>query len=335
MSAIVFKHPSTILAKRDILGLAVTKFSRTFSYSTFLLSFSLGCFIFFSHYSVARQDNKQQESNSEQKPEKKPGSSTSRLRSQIDIPEPISMQQQYNNDLQHYLKSSQITPLLAGAQDFMTLIQPSLSSNNKGVAILLPDWQQGAMTPKALNFLRQQLPNQGWTTITIQPFDKPNNYPSFAINAGERQEKNNQIIEQYQEKLSAVIKTVMLKAKNYPGIFIVVVQGNHSAILADLYQQEKNQAPNALILLSGYMLTDEDNKMFATNIAESEVPVLDLFLERDHPLAQSNAKTRKLLAKKELKTYYRQTQFNNFSSGYYPQQALLLEINGWLKSIGW
>lgn len=257
------------------------------------------------------------------------------LRSKIDIPDPVALSQQYKDDLQHYLTPSQVTPLLAGAQDFITLIEPDQSSNHKGVAILLPDWQQGATSPKALNFLRQKFPHQGWTTITIQPFDKPENYPSIAITDALRLEQNKEILDQYQQQLSAMMRTVMDQAKNYPGIFLVVAEGNHGALLADLYQQEKNELPNALILLSAYMLTDQDNQLFAQNVAQSELPVLDLFLKLDHPLALHNATKRRALAKQEFKTYYRQRQLNNYHTGYYPRDDLLIAINGWLKSIGW
>lgn len=256
-------------------------------------------------------------------------------RSKINITAPTAKQTLTKNDLNHYIDEEKIVPLLAGPDDFITLIQQNMTSNNKGVAILLPDWQQTATTPKSLNFLRKTLPEQGWTTITIQPPSKPDNFPSIALKNEERLSQDQKTLGTYLEKLSLMMKTVMDKAKNYPGIFIVIVEGNHAGLLMELYQQEKNAPPNAFIALSSYMLTTETNKQYAQNIANSTFPVLDLFLTRDHPFALQNAPLRLALAKKEIKAYYRQRQLSNRMPSYYPQDDLLININGWLKSIGY
>ena len=79
---------------------------------------------------------------------------------------------------------------MAGPDDYLTLVKRYTSANSKGVAILLPEWQQGATNPKAINFLRNALPAQGWSTIAIQPSNKPNNYPSTAITVAEQKKEN-------------------------------------------------------------------------------------------------------------------------------------------------
>ena len=123
-------------------------------------------------------------------------------------PPPISLSQQYKNDLTHYLPTKNVKPLLAGTDDYITLVTENTSINSKGVAILLPDWQQGATNPKAINFLRNQLPQHGWTTISIQPMDKPENYPSSAIKIDVQQEENKTIINDYKTKLATMINAV-------------------------------------------------------------------------------------------------------------------------------
>ncbi|MCJ8320450.1 MAG: alpha/beta hydrolase family protein [Colwellia sp.] len=253
----------------------------------------------------------------------------------IEIQAPIALEQQYKDDINHYLQKDEINPLLAGPDDFITLIKEGYTANSKGVAILLADWQQTATSPKGLNYLRKALPDQGWTTISIQPPSKPENYPSIALNVEEQQKENLATITAYQLKLSAIMKTVMEKAQEYPGIFIVIVEGSHGAILTDLYQREKNTPPNALILLSSYMYSNEANQQYASTLAQTNFPVLDLYLMRDHPLALSSAKLRLSQANKEMKAFYRQRKLTNLSSSYYPKEDLLLAIKGWLTSIGW
>jgi len=263
----------------------------------------------------------------------------------IPIPSPISLTLQYKEDLKHYLPADQIKPLLAGPDDYITLITENMSVNNKGVAILLPDWQQGATNPKAINFLRNRLPQQGWTTISIQPASKPTNYPSSALNISEQQQENKTIIDDYKIKLAAMMNAVISKANEYPGIVIIIAQGNHGAMLVELLNQGEEaptvtQSPNALILLSSYLLSsnkliDETNTAFAKKLAYSEYPILDLYLRHDNPIVLDKAKQRFALSKKEMKVYYRQRQLNNTAMGYYPEQELLTQINSWLKSIGW
>ncbi|WDE12378.1 DUF3530 family protein [Thalassomonas haliotis] len=256
-------------------------------------------------------------------------------RSKIKISEPVSREKQQSDDLSHYLKPANVMPLLAGPEDFTTLIKDELTSNSRGVAILLPDWQQGATAANSLNYLRKVLPDQGWTTIAIQPYEKPANYPSIALKPEEQQEANKTSLEQYRQKLSAMMTAVMEKAKSYPGIFLVIAQGSHAALLTDLYQEEKVPLPNALVVLSSYMLTATENETYAKTLAQTELPVLDLSLKRDHPLAIGNAELRQAYANKEMKASYRQRILHNFTAGYYPEESLLREINSWLRYEGW
>ncbi|MDX2368625.1 MAG: DUF3530 family protein [Colwellia sp.] len=262
----------------------------------------------------------------------------------VTIPLPVSVEQQHKEDITHYLPTNRVTPILAGPDDYLTLVDENTSVNNKGVAILLPDWQQGAVNPKAINFLRKEMPKQGWTTISIQPANKPDNFPSKALKVSEQQEANKTIIDGYKNKLSALINAVLTKSKEYPGIVIIIAQGNHGGMLVDIFdQQSTNQngtTPNALILLSSYLLNsneliDETNTAFAKTLAYSEYPILDLYLKYDNPIVLDKAAQRLSIANQELKAYYRQRQINNNATGYYPEQELLIQINSWLKSIGW
>jgi len=257
---------------------------------------------------------------------------------------PTSLILQHKNDLKHYLAADKIKPLLAGPDDYITLVTENSSVNNKGTMILLPDWQQGATSPKAINFLRKKLPQQGWTTITVQPASKPESYPSKAIKVDAQKKENQTIIDEYKMKFASMINAVISKANEYPGIVVIIAQGNHGAILVDLFDEKSsNQGiplPNAVILLSSYLLTNnelinEANTDFAKKIAYSEYPLLDLYLRYDHPIVSEKTEQRLALSKQEMKVYYRQRQLNNNEMGYYPEQELITQINSWLKSIGW
>ena len=287
---------------------------------------------------LARQDE-QETTTTDLATAKKPSESQSTKKKVIVIPPPISLEQQHKSDLKRYISVKTITPILVGPDDVMTLVTKNTTANTKGVAILFPDWQQGAVSPKAINFLRQTLPKQGWTTISVQPPNKPQNFPSTALTEKAQQQENKLSLTDYKIKLSAINKALFAKAKVLPGIVIVIAQGNNGALLVEVYDQADDK-PSALILLSSYRLTnhallDESNHAFAQQIAMSDYPILDLYLKNDHPIVHNKAAERLALAQQEMKVYYRQRQLNNTATSFYPKQELLSQINSWLKSIGW
>ncbi len=256
------------------------------------------------------------------------------------VKKPIELTKQHKEDLKHYLADEQVKPLLAGPDDYLTLVKRYTSANSKGVVILLPEWQQGATNPKAINYLRKALPAKGWSTISIQPSNKPENYPSTAITVAEQKKENQLTLKEYKSKLNSMLNAVMNTARKYPGIVLVIAQGNNAAFLVDLYNQDGSQQPNALIILSGYRQSNPElinsvNENFAHQLALTELPVLDLYLKYDNPLVISTSAQRKAFSKQEMKVYYRQRQLNNTVSGYYPEEELLIQINSWLKAIGW
>lgn len=294
--------------------------------------FSLLTFSSVQSYAFYSQEEEQVEEDKE-KPTAAEGSKTSKTRPKI-LP-PIDALTQKEQDLTHYFDTEKVVPMLAGAEDFITLVNENTASNQKGVMILLPDWQMGATSSNAINYLREILPSQGWATITVQPPSKPFGYPSNALTISQQTEDNSKLLTTYQDNLTVIMKAVMEKAKDYPGIFVVVSQGSHAALLANLYSEGKLEEPSAMVMLSNYMLTESDSSAFAKNLASSSFPLLDIYLSREHRLAKNNAHVRKEQATKEMKVYYRQTQLHNNQIGYYPEQSLIRAINGWLKSIGW
>ena len=256
-------------------------------------------------------------------------------RSDIKIVNPVSSFEQQKQDLTHYLSGSKTQSIKVGDNEYIIIEETSSTQNNKGVAILIPDWQQGVANPKAINFLRKNLPDAGWSTISVQSPNKPMNYPSAASTKEERIEQNKTALMPYQNELKSLVTAVMEKANNYPGIFLVITEGSQAAMLIDLYTSNQSLLPAALITLSAGMYSEVENDSLAKNIAMSELPVLDLILKKDRNTVIENAMLRKKYVNKELKADYRQKSLHNMVPGYYPEQTLLTEINGWLKTIGW
>jgi len=251
------------------------------------------------------------------------------------IKDPVNAFEQQQQDIEHYLVQEKITPLLVGPENYLTVVNKHTTAMNKGVMVLIPDWQQSIATPNALNQLRENMPQHGWTTITLHPPHKPKNYPSQAFTKEERSTQDSETLSGYSKKFAEIMSAVIAKAKSYPGVIVVVAEGNHSAILLDVYQQALVDAPSAFIMLSSYMPTLPENDKIAQQLALTDYPILDLYLKRDHRLVLANAKMRKDSARREMKIYYRQQQLSNQATGYYPKNSLTSAIINWLSAIGW
>ena len=282
-----------------------------------------------------QEQEKEKEPSDENKTEEQSTSSSTIQRSKIEIAPPIDAIEQKKSDLNHYLPEKTVQTVLAGPNDHITLIETNQTANSKGVMVLLPDWHQTAASPKAMNDLRAKFPQQGWTTITLQPPSKPDNYPSLSLKSEQRAQENLDILTAYQEELSAILTAVIEQAKTYPGIIVVVAEGRNGAILPSIYQKELSEEPMALITLSAYLDDDSSSEIAAKNLAQIDLPVLDFILKTDNGLILQNAELRKKHVNQALKSYYRQKQLHNIHTGYYPKNQLLKEISGWLKSIGW
>jgi len=286
-----------------------------------------------AHAFFSFQEEKTAETDGQENEEQ--NSSVTLQRSDIKIARPISTFEQQKQDLNHYLSKDKVELLKAGDSEYTLIKGTSSTKNDKGVAILIPDWQQGLTNPKALNFLREELPNHGWATLSIQPPNKPKGYPSLASTQSELAEQNKAALMPYKNELKSLMMEVMKKARDYPGIFLVVTQGSQAAMLIDLYKDNEDLQPTAFVILSASMYSPMENDTFAYNIAVSQLPILDLVLKRDSRLVLENAVLRKKYTTKELKVFYRQKTLSNIIPGYYPEQTLITEINGWLKTIGW
>ncbi|ASP46396.1 DUF3530 family protein [Cognaticolwellia beringensis] len=248
---------------------------------------------------------------------------------------PVNSFEQQQQDIKHYLSQEKISSIVVDSENYLTAVNAHTTAINKGTLLLIPDWQQSIATPNALNQLRKNMPQHGWTTITLHPPSKPENYPSQALMVQERSTEDIETLTSYGKKLADIMLALIEKAKSYPGVIIVVAEGNHSAVLLDIYQQALVGAPAAFVMLSSYMPTIPASDKIAQQLAATDYPILDLYLKRDHRLVIANANIRKNAAKRALKVYYRQKQLSNQVTGYYPKNTLTTEIISWLSTIGW
>ncbi len=256
-------------------------------------------------------------------------------RSEIEIAAPVNAAAQQENDIKHYLPEQDIQPVLSGPEDHLTLVETNTRQYHKGVIILLSDWQQNATNPTAINHLRTTLPQQGWTTISIQPPSKPEGYPSILSDKAAQERTNTETLAQYKKSLAELMTTVFVQAKTYPGIIVLISEGHHASLMYSLFYENQIEQPMAFVSLSGFLPDQQSMNQSAQHLSMIDLPVLDLFLKTDNRLIRQNAQMRKKLVNQELKSNYRQKQLFNIQTSYYPKAVLVKEISGWLKTIGW
>lgn len=248
---------------------------------------------------------------------------------------PTALPEIYELDLKHYLPKGDYENITVGEREHLALLTTYDSESPKGIAILIPEWQQPATSPQAINELRKILPKQGWTTFSLQPLDKPENYPSNALDEVARAAENTEQLAQYQQQLAPLIAASIEKAKSFPGIIILIAQGQNAAQILSILQQPEFAKPNAYIMLSAYMPTTKATTIAAEHLSELTIPVLDLSLQADHFHVPNNVALRTRYVKQFAKSQYRHTTLFNFTTGYYDSNALAAQIKGWLTSLGW
>ena len=246
---------------------------------------------------------------------------------------PVDYFSQQQDDIKHYIH--QVTETLVGTQAHALLEQKSNTPINKGTVLLLPDWHDFIAPAQHLAYLAKTLPDMGYTTISIQPPAKPENYPSTAITEEEKATQDKALLDDYLRQLQALMVNVMEKAQQQQGAILVATAGSNAGFLMSLYQEAAIPLPQAFIMLSAYQLTGQQDLAFAKALSESELPTLDLYLKHDNMRVEPSAKIRQKESVRNLKVEYRQYKLNNFATGYYPQENTRKAIEGWLTSMGW
>lgn len=227
---------------------------------------------------------------------------------------------QTGSDLQRQLQAQQIQTVQAGQQSFLTLALPAMTPFVKGTVILLPDWSQHAASPKAIDYLRQLLPDHGWNTVSMMP-------PPATVTLSPED------LTLYQQQLLNRMQAVMSNAEKTPGAIIVIAAGHCGAVLNMLYKNGDLKAPQALVLLAAAVLDPQQNELVAQAISQHQVPTLDLLLAEENSYSVSSSRLRLQLVRKHVKEIYRQRLLPGTTSKNHPWLAN--EVIGWLRYIGY
>lgn len=138
----------------------------------------------------------------------------------------------------------------------------------------------------------------------------------------------------YRQLLNLRVNSLYQEAENYPGFFIILTQGCTAASLMRLVAEQQIEPPEAIILISAFCPDTEINEQLNIDIAQSNVPILELFRKTDPSWVTSSIPRRKKLAYKFFKSHYRQRELFSTHHSTKKQERLLKEVYGWLTKMG-
>ena len=212
-------------------------------------------------------------------------------------------------------------PLEAGGTAFMGIFTEA-SDGPTGRAVILahgmgahPDW------PEIINPLRSDLPDHGWSTLSIQ-------MPILANDAA--LEDYIPLFDEVAPRIEAAVRFL----REQGNLTIVLIGHSLGASMAASYLGGKGQQEIQGFIAIGVSVTAANDKMnSALALEKIQIPVLDLYGSRDLAGVLRSVKARKKAARKAGNSNYQQLEIegaDHFFVGL--EDALNRRVYGWLKS---
>lgn len=139
----------------------------------------------------------------------------------------------------------------------------------------------------------------------------------------------------HEQQLVSLLQAVVEKSQEYPGFFLVISKGTSAAWLTKIYTEKSLGAPDAFVAISPYWPDRKRNQQLPEWIANTPMPVLDLYSGWDNSWARKTVTQREIAAVKSLKLQYRQRELLGFNMHLQHNAYISKEIYGWISHMGW
>ena len=232
-----------------------------------------------------------------------------------------------------YLPKEEVIEITVGELQTEVLVRPWSGKKKLGTAILLANLGMGADSAGFQAYLRRKLNPAGWATIAITPPKKVPT-PNFATSAEEvakagemkGNQKSSEATEQYPNKLWQDIREkqsqFVSQSMNqldaigapYPGKRLLITSGQGAGLVITMISKNLLTKPDILVLINPYMKMKDENQALAKQLAELDIPVLDIQSVDGHRASYKTALMRAELSPQNAP--YR-----------YSQQTLALNLN--------
>ncbi len=276
-------------------------------------------------------------------------------------PLPINKAQLQSLDIQHFLKDKEIKTLSTEEYEFISLLKEESSGFPKGIAFILPDVEQSIGHQAAVSAVYDQLTEIGWTNMLITmpspeviapevnlwqaqndlitqaqtPDSEPIPDQNVTLKSFYIDDKYSaEYIENMEYAIEQRLKAAMEEAQQYPGFYLYICQGKSCTWLTNLIEQEKVEAPDALVMLSAHIPQQNLTDNFNMQVSKVEFPVLDLYRDQDSSWVVNHIQDRRKLARKSFKTNYRQRKLYYGMDYTSQRRRAVKEIYGFLTAVG-
>ena len=253
-------------------------------------------------------------------------------------------------------------------QPIIYVLQENTTAITRGVAVMIADSGIPIVGQEGFSALANELNKVGWVTILLQAPDIgfiPTFSPDVAIEedgktAAAKKTDNStkkqmptasnvdldisqsavttidkQAFAEHEQQLVSHLQAAFEKSQEYPGFFLVISKGTSAAWLSKIYAEKTLDAPNAFVAISPFWPDREKNQRLPQWIANTPMPVLDLYNSRDNGWSQTTVSQREIASIKSLKLQYRQRELLGFNTYHQYNVYLSKEIYGWLSHMGW
>lgn len=273
-------------------------------------------------------------------------------------------------DLQRGLFSDTYQSFDIDGRPVIYVLQENTTAITRGVAVMIADSGVPIMGQEGFAALANEFNKIGWVTILLPAPEigfRPNieqasliiedtgTTPEAQTNAATDMQVpsasapiadldtsqsavttiDEQVFVKQEQQLVSLLQAVIEKSQEYPGFFLVISKGTSAAWLSKIYAENTLDVPDAFVAFSPYWPDRKRNQRLPEWIANTSMPVLDLYSSSDNEWARKTVAQREIEAIKSLKLQYRQRELLGFNL-YQPHNTYISkEIYGWLSHMGW
>ena len=256
-------------------------------------------------------------------------------------------------------------------QTIIYVLQENTTAITRGVAVLVADSGIPIVGQEGFAALANELNKIGWVTILLPAPDigfMPNieqelpitdeaiTTPEAEINTATDTQVSSpstspiadldmsksavtnideQVFVKHEQQLVSLLQATIEKSQEYPGFFLVISKGTSAAWLSKIYVENTLEAPDAFVAIGPYWPDRKRNQRLPEWIANTSMPVLDLYSDWDNGWARKTVFQRQIAAVKSLKLQYRQRELLGFNMHLQHSAYISKEIYGWISHMGW
>ena len=263
-------------------------------------------------------------------------------------------------DIQRGLFSDTYQSFDIDGQPIIYVLQENTTAIIRGVAVMVADSGIPLVGQEGFSALANELNKLGWVTILLPAPDIgfiPTLTQDLVIEDDEKktidEETNStpladldisqtpvtsiveQAFEEHEQQLVSLLQAVIEKSQEYPGFLLIISKGTSAAWLSKIYAEKTLNSPDAFVAISPFWPDRNRNQQLPQWIANTPMPVLDLFSSQDNGWSQTTVAQREVAAVKSLKLQYRQRELLGFNQYRQYNTYLSKEIYGWVSHMGW